>query len=388
MKQTEGLRDVYIIGIGQSKFGRQPQVSAEELGVIAAEAAIKDAGVDPRKFDVAYAGRIEDASTTAQAVLQHFGVEYIECINVENACSTGGTAVHCLWKDIAYGIHDFGIAIGIESLSTSPLGGGLVPSAKGSFHDQLGFIPLTACGQQARRLMYTRGYSIEDLAYASWKNHRAAMFNPYAHYRKEITVEDIVNGNMVASPVTNLMCCPMSDGAAAVVMCTREIAMQYTAKPVKFEASMLTSGMFTANVSDTTKEVGLAKAATDIYNMAGIAPTDLDLIELHDAFSYEELTAYEQLHLCDPFDSLRLIRDKYCEYGGRTPVNLSGGLLSLGHPLGASGARVVVDVARQLRQEVNPNIQVKDPKIGLCEMVGGFLNGRSGEAVYMSVLSV
>ena len=388
MYQVDGLRDVYIIGIGQSKFGKQPQISAEELGVIAADAAIKDAGVDPRKFDVAYAGRIEDASTTAQAILQHFGVEYIECINVENACSTGATAVHGLWKDIAFGIHDIGIAIGVESLSTSPLAGGLVPSAKGSFNDQIGFIPLAGTGQTVHRLMKTRGLTIEEMCYPSWKNHRAALYNPYAHYRKEISIDDIVHGNMVSSPVTNLMCCPMSDGAAAVIMCTKEIAMQYTTKLIKLEASLLTSGMFTKTQGDEVDmNVGFPKATFETYEMAGVGPKDIDLVELHDAFSHEELLCYEQLGFCEPGDCKKIVHDKYCEYGGRTPVNLSGGLLSLGHPLGASGARVVVDVVRQLRHEADPGIQIADPHIGFCQMRGGSLYGRSGEAVYTAIVT-
>ena len=387
MYQVDGLRDVYIIGIGQSKFGKQPQISAEELGVIAADAAIKDAGVDPRKFDVAYAGRIEDASTTAQAILQHFGVEYIECINVENACSTGATAVHGLWKDIAFGIHDIGIAIGVESLSTSPLAGGLVPSAKGSFNDQIGFIPLAGTGQTVHRLMKTRGLTIEEMCYPSWKNHRAALYNPYAHYRKELSIDDIINGHMVSSPVTNLMCCPMSDGAAAVIMCTKEIAMQYTTKLIKLEASLLTSGMFTKTQGDEVDmSVGFPKATFETYEMAGVGPKDIDLVELHDAFSHEELLCYEQLGFCEPGDCKKIVHDKYCEYGGRTPVNLSGGLLSLGHPLGASGARVVVDVVRQLRHEADPGIQIADPKVGFCQMLGGLLYGRSGEAVYTGII--
>lgn len=388
MYNLAGLREVYIIGIGQSKFGRQPQISAEELGVQAVTAAIKDAGVDPRKFDVAYAGRIEDASTTAQAILQHVGVEYIECINVENACSTGSTAVHCLWKDIAYGIHDFGIAIGVESMSTSPLAGGLVPSAAGSFNDQIGFIPLTGTGQVVHRLMKTRGLTIEDMCYPSWKNHRAALYNPYAHYRKELSIEDIVHGNMVCSPVTNLMCCPMSDGAAAVIMCTKEIAMQYTTKLIQLKGSLLTSGQTTkVQADEIDMTVGFPRSVHELYEMCGIGAEDIDLVELHDAFSHEELLNYEQLGFCEVGDCKKVIRDKICEYGGRHPVNLSGGLLSLGHPLGASGARVVVDVTRQLRGEADPGIQVKDPKIGLVQMLGGLLYGRSGEAVHVGLIA-
>jgi acetyl-CoA acetyltransferase len=388
MYNLNGLREVYIIGIGQSKFGRQPEISAEELGVQAVSAALKDAGVDARKFDVAYAGRIEDASTTAQQILQHFGVEYIETINVENACSTGSTAVHCLWKDIAFGIHDFGIAIGVESLSTSPIAGGLVPSAAGSFNDQIGYIPLTGTGQAVHRLMKTRGLTIEDMSYPSWKNHKAAVYNPYAHYRKEFTIEDIAYGKMVCSPVTNLMCCPMSDGAAAVIMCTKEIALQYTTQLIQLKGSVLASGQFCKSLLDEVNmEIGFPRAARELYEMCGIGAEDIDLVELHDAFSHEELLDYEQLGFVPVGECKKAIQDKICEYGGKHPVNLSGGLLSLGHPLGASGARVVVDVTRQLRGQADPHIQLPDPKVGLVQMLGGLLYGRSGEAVHVGMIT-
>jgi benzoylsuccinyl-CoA thiolase BbsB subunit len=388
MYDLKGLREVYIIGIGQSKFGRQPEISAEELGVQAVSAAVKDAGVDPRKFDVAYGGRIENASTTAQQILQHFGVEYIETINVENACSTGSTAVHCLWKDIAYGIHDFGIAIGVESLSTSPIAGGLVPSAAGSFNSQIGYIPLTGTGQAVHRLMKTRGLTIEDMSYPSWKNHKAALYNPYAHYRKELSIEDIAYGKMVCSPVTNLMCCPMSDGAAAVIMCTKEIAQQYTTQLIQLKGSLLASGQFCRSLLDEVNmDIGFPRAAHELYEMCGIGAEDIDLVELHDAFSHEELLCYEQLGFVPVGECKKAVQDKICEYGGKHPVNLSGGLLSLGHPLGASGARVVVDVTRQLRGQADPHIQLPNPKVGLVQMLGGLLYGRSGEAVHVGLIT-
>lgn len=384
----KNLREVYVLGIGQSRFAKQPTVSAEELGVIAAGRAFEDAGIDPRRMQVAYAGRIEDASTTAQSVMQHFGVQHIETINVENACSTGATAVHCLWKDIAYGIHDIGIAMGIESISTSSIAGGMVPSAKGSFNDHIGHTAIANSALPAQRMMADRGCTLEDLAYPAWKNHRAAVFNPYAHYRKELSIEDIVNSEMIASPVTKLMCCPNSDGAAAVILCTKEIAMQYTTQLVKMNTSILASGSYKNPRLEVDLDIGLARVCKEAYETTGIGPMDLNCIESHDAFSPEELLSYEQMLLCPPYECKSLIASGDVAYGGRCPVNLSGGLLSLGHPLGASGARVVCDITRQLRGQAAPEIQIAKRRAGMAQMEGGVLYGRTSEAIFISILTV
>ena len=387
MRRT-GLRQVYVLGVGQTRFTKQPQFTAEELGTLAARRAIEDAGIDPKILEVAFAGRIEDASTTSQSIVQHFGLQQIECINVENACSTGSTAVHCLWKDIALGAYDIGIAIGVESLSRSRIAGKLVPAAKGSYNDQIGHTAVSGMGHIAHRLMETRGCTMEDLAYAAYKNHKAAVFNPYAHYRKELSIEEIVNSEMIASPITKLMCCPNSDGAAAVILCTKEIAQRYTTQLVRFNTSWMSSGYFTGDTCEVNPEFGLAKTCKEVYEETGVGPMDLNCIEMHDAYSPEEIVSYEQMLLCPPFESAKLIRSGDLEMGGRCPVNLSGGMLSQGHPLGASGARVVCDVTRQLRGQAPVEVQIATRRAGLVQMVGGGRAGRSSEAVHVGLLTI
>ncbi|MGI5971514.1 MAG: thiolase family protein [Oscillospiraceae bacterium] len=387
--KKDGLRDVYVIGIGQTKFTKQPQFSAIELGVQACGAAIKDAGIDPRKFQVAWAGRIEQASTTAQAVLKSFGVHSIECMNVENACATGGAAVRGLWRDIATGLYDVGIAMGVESLSTSPIAGKLVPTAKGNFLDLIGMPAIGNMAMAAQALMQLRGHTMEELAYAAYKNHKAALYNPYAHYRKELSLEEIVNSEVIASPITKLMCCPMSDGAAAVIMCTKEIAYQYTNNPVKMETAELVSGCFSTYDDDPAQRFPNLKLLSKLaYENSGCGPEDLNIIELHDAYSPEELITYENLLLCPPGETSKLIRDGVVEMGGRCPVNLSGGLLSLGHPLGASGARVVCDVVRQLRGQAPAEVQIPVRKCGMAEMVGGSVGRPGPEAGFMAIMTI
>jgi len=387
MRDVKGLREVYVIGVGQTKFTKQPEVSAIELSQAAMKAAIDDAGIDPRILQVAWAGQIEEASTTAQFAVKAFGIHDIECINVENACSTGGTSVRGLWRDIAYGIYDIGIAIGVESLSNSPINGKLVPTAKGGFQDLLGFPAISGIAMNAQWLMEHRGATMEDLAIATYRNHKNCVFNPYAHYRKELTMEQILNSPMIASPVTTLMCCPMSDGAAAVIMCTKEIAMQYTTKLIRMNSCELGSGAFDKFETPIICQ-NLAPTAKRAYDNSGVDPMDLGVIELHDAYSPEDLTVYEDLLLCPEGDAVKLARSGDLDMGGRCPVNPSGGLLSLGHPLGASGTRVVVDVVKQLRGGiVAPEVQVRNNKAGMAEMIGGS-TGRVGcEAVFVSILT-
>lgn len=383
------MREVYVIGIGQSNFTKQPEKTAIDLGVIAAGAAIKDAGVDPRDLQVAYGARIENASQTSEDVMKRFGVQRIEMHNVENACCTGFSAVRQLYKDIAYGVYDLGIAVGTESLTTSPLAGGQVPTAKGAFLDLIGATASSSTGMAAHKLMETRGATMEDLAYSAWKNHKHAVFNPYAHYRKSMSIEDIVNSEMISSPVTKLMMCPMSDGAASVILCTKEVAQRYTTKLVKMDCAEVITGVYATFEDDICDSVLLQDLSKRCYELAGYGAKDLNLIELHDAFSPEELSVYESLGLCDKYESVKLIRDKVTEMGGRCPVNLSGGLLSLGHPLGASGCRVVCDVTRQLRGEAPSEIQIKDAKCGMAQMIGGQLAGRNGaEIATIALLSV
>lgn len=374
------MRDVYILGVGQSMFGKQPNMTAPELGAIAAAAAINDAGIDPRIIQVAYGSRVVDASQTAEDILKRVGIAKLEMINAENACASGGTALHMLWKDIAAGFYDIGIVVGAEAMSTSSLAGGLVPTAKGDLNGAMGITMPSLAALNARRLIETRGLTLEDLAYASVKNHRNACLNPYAHYKVELTAEDVINSKMISDPVTRLMCCPQSDGAAAAIVCTRDIAARYTTKLVKIEASVVLSAPYEVWDEELTDATLIGLLSDKTYEKAGLGPEDLDLVELHDAFSPEEIYAYECMKLCKKGETMSFIRSGAAEINGRCPVNPSGGLQSLGHPLGASGVRVICEITLQLRGQAEKR-QVKDAKIGLAQMVGGSLINLSSPAV-------
>lgn len=381
------MREVFIIGVGQSMFGKMPDKSIEELGSQAVSEAIKDAGINPRDIQVAYACREFNGVTTAQSILKRFGVTGIEMNNVENACAGGSTAVRGLWKDIATGIYDIGIAIGVDSMTTSPLAGQLIRTRDDDLNGHLGMTMPGLFGLIARRLMVTRGFTAEDLAYVSVKNHRHACLNPMAQYQKELTMEEILNSRMIADPITLLQCCPQTDGAAALIMCTKDKARKYTTKLVKIAASTMGTGDFVSSDYDPTKLRVEEKLAQEAYEMAGVGPEDLDVIELHDAFSCEEIMHYEGLGLCKPDEGLEFLRSGATEIGGKIPVNPSGGLLSLGHPLGASGVRAMCEVTLHLRGEAGKR-QTPNAKVGLAQMLGGVETGLEIAAASIHIVTI
>ncbi len=380
------MRDVAVIGIGQSKFGKFPEKTVNELGVQAVKQAMTDGGINNSDIQVAYTSRLFIEQITGQIMLQNVGIDGIEIINVENACAGGATAVRCLWKDIAAGIHDIGIAIGVESMTTSPIARMLIPPGKDDLEGQLGQTMPSMFALMARRLMDTAGAVPEDFAQISVKNHKHGVLNPMAQYRKELTVEQILGSRMIADPITLFQCCPNTDGAAALIMCSMDMARRFTSQPVKVEASVLLSGDFSFKREDlTTFSVG-KKAAHMAYEMAGIGPEDVDIVELHDAFAPEEIVHYEDLGLCKKGEGVGLLRSGETAIGGKIPVNPSGGLLSLGHPLSASGVRTVCEVVLHLRGQAGER-QTPNAKVGLAQMLGGMAYGLEAGACGIHILS-
>jgi benzoylsuccinyl-CoA thiolase BbsB subunit len=381
------MRDVFVLGIGQTVFGKFLGVSPIRLGVKAAKAAIDDAGIDPRMIQVGYGGRTFDDTQTMQHVMRWVGVTSIPMYNTEDACATGAAVVNQLWKDIAYGIHDIGIVATCESMTGSSKSGKLVGVAEGDIGDTLGLSMPSYFAMVASRLMKERGATLEDLAYVSIKNHKNACGNPYAMYRKILSFEDISNAKMIADPLTSLHCCPVTDGAASVILCTEEVARRYTTKPVKIMSSMVLSAPFEEwdyNLIDSSLMTELARRS---YENAGIGPDDLDLIEMHDAFAPEEICAASTLGLCKVGDEVAYTRSGATAIGGTCPINPSGGLLSLGHPLAASGARVVCEVTQHLRGTAGDR-QVEGAKVGMAQMLGGYLTGLGPTIAGINLLTV
>jgi benzoylsuccinyl-CoA thiolase BbsB subunit len=366
------MREVAVIGVGQSEFGKFPLRSAASLGAEAVRAALDDCGIPAKAIQVAYAARQYDANCTGQGVLKEVGIRNIEIINVENACAGGATAFRGVWKEIADGRYDIGIAIGVESMTTSPVAGKLIPPEKTDLEGHLGMTMPGMFAMVARIQMEERGATVEDFAQVSVKNHHNGCLNPQAQYKKEFTIEEILNSRMIADPITLLMCCPNTDGAAAAILCSMDVARRYTTKPIRVLGSALCSADYKYTQGDICASPVGIKVAKMAYEMASVDPKDIDLVEMHDAFANEEILRYEDLMLCKPGEGVDLLRSGATAIGGRIPVNPSGGLLALGHPLSASGVRTVCEVVLHLRGQAGAR-QTPNAKVGLAQMLGGLV---------------
>ncbi len=412
------MRRVAVVGAGMTKFGKHMDRSLKSLGREAVEAAMKAAGVDMPQIEAAVVGNATAGLITgqemirAQVILRDMGFGDIPMINTENACASSSTAFHLAWMYVASGMYDCVLALGVEKLyheekrrSFQAIGSAVDMEAiqdlikataargrsegeakaagdggekgGGAGESRSMFMDFYAAG--AREHMKRHGTTAIQFAKVAVKSHKNASMNPYAQYREQYTVEEILNSPMVAEPLTRLMCSPIGDGAAALVLVSEEKAKQLTTKPVWVTASILGSGKDRA-----PGEPGVTtRMAKKAFDMSGVGPEDVDVIELHDASAPAELIEYEELGLCKVGEGGKLIEEGATEITGRIPVNPSGGLLSKGHPIGATGCAQLVEIYWQLQGECGDR-QVKggNAKVGLTQNGGGMMRG---EAAAMAV---
>ncbi|MBW1680439.1 MAG: thiolase family protein [Deltaproteobacteria bacterium] len=382
------MRDVYVLGIGQTKFGVFEEYTGVDLGVMASVEAVKDAGISAKEIQVAYAGYCRGPSTQAQMAFTRLGIGSIPIANLDNACASGNTAIHMLYRDIAGGFCEVGLAAGFESLTqaSKQAGKGLL-AIKEDFGGMMGLTMPGFFSFVYQRLMDERGATMEDLCYPAIKNHYNAQFNPLAQYNKPLTYEQIMASPVVVDPITVLQCCPQSDGGAAVILCSEEYFKKHNVNnqpKIRIAASVVHSSGWLSTRKDPLFSHVNREAADKAYHMAGIDPKDLDFAEIHDAFSGEEVAAYEPMRFCPEGECIKYVRERYFDLNGKFPINTSGGLLSLGHPLGASGARVNCEVTRQLRNQAG-GYQVEGARIGLAQMLGSVLFGGNESAVVCGI---
>ena len=367
------MTDVYVVGVDMIKFGRFPEKTVPQLGAEAALLALDDCGLAIADMQALYCGNLGQAGgMVGQRVLREIGQTGIPVVNVSNACATGATAFREAWTAIKAELHDLALAIGVEQMGKGLLGGG-GGGAGISKEGLLGSGTMPSVFAEAG-MEHTRrhGTTFEQFAKVSVKNHHHATMNPKAMYQIETPLETVMNAEMIAYPNTKLMCSVNVDGAAAAVVASEKKARQLGLmdRAVKVRASALTSNPWQArdlvmpDVNTCTRD-----AAAIAYEMAGVGPEDLDLVELHDCFATAELLHYENLGLCGDGDAGRLIDDGEVALGGRVPVNVSGGLLSKGHPLGATGIANIFEVATHLRGEAGRR-QVAGARVGLAHVIG------------------
>lgn len=367
------MRDVAVVGVNMLKFGRYPDKDVVRLASEASIAAMKDAGCTIKDIEVLVSGNLYQSNATiGQRIMKEIGATGIPVINVANACATGSTAFRDAWLSVASGAYDVALAVGSEQMGKMGLlgaggGGDRAYSTEGVMGT--GLMP-GVFGQAGVEHMRKYGTTQEQFAKVAVKNHKHSLGNPYAQYQMETPLEDVLNARTVAWPNTLYMCCPTGDGAAAAVLMSAEKAKQFTTKPVWVAASVLTSDPYQER-NPTMFDINTVTriAAKEAYEKAGIGPEDLSQVELHDCFATAELLHYENLGLCADGEAGKLIDEGQTAIGGRIPVNASGGLLSKGHPLGATGVANIVEVIWHLRGEAGAR-QVEGSKVGLAHVIG------------------
>lgn len=364
------MRDVFVLGVGMIKFGRYRDRDVHELGAEAARLALADAGMTINDIELMASGNLLQASNMiGQRIMQQIGQTGIPVVNVSNACATGSTAFRECFMAVGSGEYELAMAIGCEQMGKAGLlgGGGSGESVEGILGS--GLMP-AVFGMAGVEHMRTHGTKAEHFAKVSVKNHKHSVKNPLSQYQVEVSLEDVMNARMVAYPNTLYMCCPTGDGAAAAIVGSAEMLKKFGKKPVKVACSVLTSDPWTPRDLTMPDVNTLTRNAAKVaYERAGIGPDDLDLVELHDCFATAELLHYENLGLCQEGEAGRAVDEGWFEHGGRTPVNVSGGLLSKGHPLGATGVANIYEVVTHLRGEAGAR-QVANAKVGMAHVIG------------------
>jgi benzoylsuccinyl-CoA thiolase BbsB subunit len=378
------MRSVYVLGASMIPFGKYPDRALDNLGRPAAIGAIRDAGIPKSDIDAAYCGTAMGGMLAGQRILRNIGMTGIPISNVENACSSSAAAFHTAWMAVSGGHHDVALVLGVEKLTK--FGGGTLPLEDEDWEVGQGMTMPALYAMRARRYMYERDLTRQQLAEIAVKAKSNGALNPYAQLRKPITVDQVLESRMIADPLRLFDCCPTGDGAAALVICDESTATRLGRRQIRVLASTLSSGHYEAGYRDMTVAEISARTARAAYEMAGIGPEDVDVAEVHDAFSIAEVMYYEALGFCDPGDAPKLIDEKATHLGGRLPVNPSGGLLARGHPVGATGAAQLVEMTWQLRGETGDR-QVAGAQIGLTHVTGGGISGLDHGACTINILA-
>jgi benzoylsuccinyl-CoA thiolase BbsB subunit len=380
------MRSVSIIGTGMMRFGKHSECNMVDFAWPVVKAALVEADVTREQIETAYCGSAASGSMAGQRVLKRLGMTGIPITNVEGACSSGAIALRLAALEIAAGVSDYALAFGVDQLNLAGRPPGLIHGTE-DWDFAYGLIMPGLYAMRARRYMHDYGVTDTQLAKIAVKSKRYGARNPYAHFQEEVTLEQVMQSRMVADPLRMLHCCPRSDGAAAVVLCASELAPRHSTKPVKIIASSQHSGKYMPGFRDMTMPESSQRTSKEVYEASGLGPEDIDLVEVHDAFTINELLYSDALGFSKPGEAVKLLEDGEFEVDGKIPMNVSGGLISRGHPIGPTGIAQVIEIAHQLQGRAGAR-QVEGAKIGMAHVTGGGVAGLDHGACTMHILGV
>ena len=362
------LRPVYVVGIGLHRYQRLSETTYVDLGLTAVREALADATIQWSDVQSVYTGTAFIGMAASRPMLRHLGATGIPMAQVENASASGSTAFRQACLEVASGISDVALAVGVDK--PGPIAGA---PGKTNLRDLVGarVVPFTHFALLANEYMNRNHVTAEQIALVAVKNNRNGARNPYAQRQKPVTLDEVMAGPAISGALTRLQCCPVGEGAAAVIVASedaiarlgidRNRAVRAVASVTRTERVYREAKNFDAELTGET----VARA----YGEAGITARDLDVLELHDAFTIEELLYLEAMGLCPPGEGARMIESGAADIGGQCAVSASGGLLAMGHPIGPTGVGQIAEIARQLRGEAGER-QQPNPRIGLAHMVG------------------
>ena len=384
---------VTVAGGAAGPFGRHPEVTLAALAAPVVASSLRQAGLAVLDVQAAFVGNAfggvlqNQESILGQVLLAPLGIAGVPVHTIKNACSSGADAVHLAWAAVAYGQYECVLALGAEKLNLPEKARAFAELARATDHAPAGegrsvFMDINA--ERTRRYMQRHGAEPRHFAMAAAKNRRHAALNPNAALREPATAEAILADKIVVSPLTRGMCGGLADGAAAVILVSESYARRHGIAGPRIAASAIVSGLGSAPLRDEGFASAMRRAGHLAFQQSGVAPSDISLAEVHDPTSPQELFDIEELGLAPPGGAIALTETGATSLGGRLPVNVSGGLVARGHPVGATGVAQIAELAEQLMGRAGAR-QVAGARVGLAQMAGGLL-GRDSAVAAVHVL--
>lgn len=381
-------QEIVVVATGMVPFAKQIEGSVDQIAARAVRRLIADSGLDARLIDETYVGTAKGGSLIGQRALRFAGLGHgMPIYNVENACASSAVAFNLAVRSLAAGNAGCALVVGVDQLSS--LGKGALPVQATEWDGAAGVTNPVVYAMRAQRYLHETGATVEDLAAVSVKSRAFAAENPIAQMRQRTTVEEVLASRPIADPITMFQCSPKSDGAAALVIMTRERAKQAGLTGPRVRASHVRSGEFSMAARDITRPDITVRAASAAFAEAELGPDDLDVVELHDAFTIAELIYTEELGLCEDGQGPTLLNSgasSSLTAAGPAVVNPSGGLLSRGHPIGATGAAQIVELTEQLTGRSGSR-QREGARAALAHVTGGGASGFDNGACCVTILT-